>query len=58
VLLVASVELAGANPAHRTLHGERLLRTGEVFDASVENLRKPFPLVSWNVAEGSHEAPR
>jgi len=54
VLLVASVELAGTNPAHGTLHGESLLRTGEVLDAGVENLRKLFPIVSWNVAEGGN----
>jgi hypothetical protein len=56
VVLVAGVELAGADPTHRTLHRERLLLTGEVVDASVQDLRKLFPLVSWNVVERSHEA--
>ena len=55
VALIASVEPAGANPAHRTLHRERLLLIGEVVDASVENLRQLFPLVCRNVTEGCHE---
>jgi hypothetical protein len=54
--LIASVEPAGANPAHRTLHRERLLRIGELVDARVQNLRQLFPLVCRNVAEGCHEA--
>lgn len=56
VALIASVEPAGANPTHRTLHRERLPLIGEVVDASVQNLRQLFPLVCRNVAEGCHEA--
>ena len=56
VALIAGVEPAGANPAHRTLHRDRLLLVGEVVDASVQNLRQLFPLVCRNVAEGCHEA--
>jgi hypothetical protein len=54
--LVASVELAGANPAHRALDRQRLLLFGKVVDVSVQNARELFPFVSWNVAEGAHEA--
>jgi hypothetical protein len=56
VAVIASVELAGTDPPHRTLHRERLLLTGEVVDASVQNLHKLFPLVCWNVVEGCHGA--
>jgi hypothetical protein len=56
VVLIPSVEVAGAGPTHRTLNRERLLLTGEVVDASVQDPRKPFPLVSWDVVEGRHEA--
>jgi hypothetical protein len=55
VVLIASIELAVANPAHRTLHREGLLLAGEVIDASVQNARKLFPLLSWNVPERVHE---
>src|SRR5215207_10016377 len=56
VALIASVEPAGANPTHRTLHRERPLPVGEVVDASVQNLRQLFPHVCRKVAEGCHEA--
>jgi hypothetical protein len=36
--LIASVEPAGANPTHRTLHREDLALIGEVVDASVQHL--------------------
>jgi hypothetical protein len=54
--LVASVELAGADPAHRTFHRDRLLLIGKVIDASVQNARELFPLVAWNLAKRAHEA--
>jgi hypothetical protein len=56
VVLIPRVELAGAKPTQRTLYRERLLSIGEVVDASVENARKLFPFVSWNLVEGAHEA--
>ena len=37
VVLIPSIELAVANPADGTLHGERLLLAGEVVDASIQN---------------------
>jgi hypothetical protein len=53
--LIASVELAGANPPQRTFHRDRLLVVGKMVDAGVQNARELFPLVSWNVAKGGHE---
>jgi hypothetical protein len=58
VALIASVEPTGANPAHRTLHRERLLLIGEVVDAIVQHLPQLFPLVRRNVAEGCHKQSR
>ena len=55
VALIASVELAGANPPQRTCHRDRLLLVGKVVDAGVQSARELFPLVSWNVAKGGHE---
>jgi hypothetical protein len=53
--LIASVELAGADPTHRTFHRDRLLLIGKVIDASVQNARELFPLVAWNLAKRAHE---
>jgi hypothetical protein len=56
VSLVPGVELVGADPTYRTLNRERLLITGEVVYASVQDHRQLFPLMSWNVVERGHEA--
>src|SRR5215217_4881153 len=56
VAVIARVEPASANSAHRPLRRERLLLIGEVVDAGIQNLRQLFPLMRWNIAEGCHEA--
>ena len=45
VLLVPSVELGDADSPRRTLDRERLLISGEVVDAGVENAGELCPLV-------------
>jgi hypothetical protein len=56
VVLLASIDLADADPPRRALDRERPLLRGKVIDGGVEHPGKLRPVVRRNVIEDGHEA--